>query len=143
VQARVTHDTPAGVASAEAAALAVHYCHHGLGPLAGVTEWISDQLASDWTRPWQGEVGSKGEMSVRAALTALVSARSMTELLQQCVAYTGDVDTVATIALAAAARSPEVVDDLPEPLYLDLESGPYGHDYLRALNQRLLAGPSR
>jgi ADP-ribosyl-[dinitrogen reductase] hydrolase len=137
VQARVTHDTPAGIASAEAAALAVHYCHYGLGPLAGVTKWISDQLESDWTRPWQGKVGSKGAMSVRAALTALASARSMTELLRQCVAYTGDVDTVATIALAAAAGSAEVAADLPEALYRDLENGTYGRDYLRALNGRL------
>jgi len=138
VQARVTHDTPGGVSSAEAAALAVHYCHHGLGPLAGLTKWISDQLDADWTRPWRGKVGSKGEMSVRAALTALSSARSMKALLHQCVAYTGDVDTVATIALAAAARSAEVENDLPAALYRDLENGAYGRDYLRALNARLL-----
>jgi ADP-ribosylglycohydrolase len=31
VQAAVTHDTPAGIASAQAAALAVYYCHHDLG----------------------------------------------------------------------------------------------------------------
>src|SRR6476469_210984 len=135
VQARVTHDTPAGVASAEAAALAVHYCPPGLGPLAGVTRWISDQLGDDWTRPWQGKVGSKGALSVRAALTALASARSMTELLRQCVAYTGDVDTVATIALAAAARSAEGADDLPEALYRGLENGTYGRDYLRVLDE--------
>jgi len=138
VQARVTHDTPAGVSSAEAAALAVHYCHYGLGPLSGLTKWISDQLDTDWTRPWHGKVGSKGEMSVRAALTALSSARSMTALLHQCIAYTGDVDTVATIALAAAARSPEVADDLPAALYRDLENGPYGRDHLRALNAGLM-----
>ena len=62
----------------------------------------------------------------------------MRDLLEKCVAYTGDVDTVATIALAAAARSAEVTDDLPEVLYRGLENGQYGHDYLQALNQRLL-----
>jgi ADP-ribosyl-[dinitrogen reductase] hydrolase len=106
LQARVTHDTPAGVASAEAAALAVHYCHHALGPLEDIGGWISEQLGTDWARPWQGKVGSKGAMSVRAALTALASARSMADLLRTCVAYTGDVDTVATIALAAAPARP-------------------------------------
>jgi ADP-ribosyl-[dinitrogen reductase] hydrolase len=139
VQARVTHDTRAGVASAEAAALAVHYCHHGLGPLARLTRWVSDQLREDWTRPWQGKVGSKGAMSVRAALTALTSTTSMRDLLHACVAYTGDVDTVATIALAAAARTPEVADDLPAPLYVGLENGTYGRDYLVALNDRLMS----
>jgi ADP-ribosylglycohydrolase len=138
LQARVTHDTPGGVGSAEAAALAVHYCHHGLGPLAEVSKWISAQLGTDWAKPWQGKVGSKGAMSVRAALTALTTATSMRDLLEKCVAYTGDVDTVATIALAAAARSAEVTDDLPEVLYRGLENGQYGHDYLQALNQRLL-----
>ncbi|TDV55307.1 ADP-ribosylglycohydrolase family protein [Actinophytocola oryzae] len=138
LQARVTHDTPDGVASAEAAALAVHYCHHGLGPLPGVTRWISDQLGTDWTRPWQGKVGSKGVMSVRAALTALARATTMRGLLHACVAYTGDVDTVATIALAAASRTPEVTDDLPAALHDDLENGTYGRDYLAALDGRLL-----
>jgi ADP-ribosyl-[dinitrogen reductase] hydrolase len=143
VQARVTHDTPGGVGSAQAAALAVHYCHHGLGPLAEVAKWISEQLGADWTKPWQGKVGSKGEMSVRAALTALTSAQSMTTLLRDCVAYTGDVDTVATIALAAASRSREVTDDLPEALYRDLENGRYGRDYLLALDARFLGGDAR
>src|SRR5262245_46667436 len=43
LQARITHDTPGGVASAEAAALAVHYCHRRLGPLASLARWVSDQ----------------------------------------------------------------------------------------------------
>lgn len=139
VQARVTHDTPGGVASAEAAALAVHYCHHEPGPLRDVATWISGVTGVDWTRPWSGKVGPKGEMAVRAALTALAGATSMRELLRACVAFTGDVDTVATIALAAASRSPEVTDDLPVALYRDLENGPYGNAYLHDLDRRLLA----
>jgi len=142
VQARVTHDTPGGVASAEAAALAVHYCHHELGPLAEVAAWISDQTGVDWTRPWSGKVGPKGEMAVRAALTALAPTTSMRDLLRTCVAFTGDVDTVATIALAAASRSPEVADDLPMPLYRNLEQGPYGFGYLYELDRRLLSAMS-
>jgi ADP-ribosyl-[dinitrogen reductase] hydrolase len=137
LQARITHDTPAGVASAEAAALAVHYCPHRLGPLNDLTEWISDQVGADWTTPWQGKVGSKGAMSVRAALTALTKASSMRRLLHTCVAYTGDVDTVATIALAAAARAPDVAGDLPGPLYDGLENGTYGRDHLVDLDRRL------
>jgi ADP-ribosylglycohydrolase len=137
VQARVTHDTPRGVSAAEAAALAVHYCHHGLGPVSGVAEWVSAQLGADWARPWHGKVGSKGEMSVRAALTALTSATSQSELLRACIAYTGDVDTVATIALAAASRTPEVTADLPVALVEDLENGAYGRDHLRDLDVRL------
>jgi ADP-ribosylglycohydrolase len=137
VQARVTHNTPAGVGAAEAAALAVHYCHHGVGPVSGVAGWVSTQLGVDWTRPWQGKVGAKGEMSVRAALTALAAATSQSELLRACIAYTGDVDTVATIALAAASRTEEVTADLPAPLVAGLENGAYGRDHLRSLDVQL------
>ncbi|WP_459722513.1 ADP-ribosylglycohydrolase family protein [Actinophytocola sp. KF-1] len=142
VQARITHDTPAGVAAAEAAALAVHYCHHELGPLRDVAGWVSDRTGVDWTRPWSGKVGPKGEMAVRAALTALAAATSMRELLRACVAFTGDVDTVATIALAAGSRSPEVADDLPMALFRNLERGPYGFPYLYDLDRRLLSAMS-
>ena len=142
VQARVTHDTPGGIASAEAAALAVHYCHHELGPLRDVAAWISARTGVDWTRPWSGKVGPKGEMAVRAALTVLAPANSMRSLLHACVAFTGDVDTVATIALAAASRSPEVADDLPMALIKDLERGPYGFPYLYDLDRRLLSAMS-
>lgn len=82
-------------------------------------------------------------MSVRAALTTIASGSSLSEILRQCVAFTGDVDTVATIALAAASRSSEVANDLPEVLLRDLEDGRYGHSYLRQLDDRLLRWASR
>lgn len=138
VQARVTHDTPDGVASASAAALAVHYCRYGLGPVAEVGEWIADRLGSPvWARPWHGKVGSKGVMSVRAALTALAGHDSQSEVLRACVAFTGDVDTVATIALAAASWV--LPADLPRVLLDGLENGTYGRDHLAQLDARLEA----
>ncbi|MET0238038.1 MAG: ADP-ribosylglycohydrolase family protein [Kibdelosporangium sp.] len=140
IQARVTHDTPDGVASAQAAALAVHYCHNSLGPVSEVGAWIDSQVpAGGWAKRWRGKVGSKGRMSVTAALTALATNTSMRELLHTCVAYTGDVDTVATVALAAAARSPEYNQDLPAVLLAGLENGPFGRDYLADLDTRLIS----
>ncbi|MGV9614234.1 ADP-ribosylglycohydrolase family protein [Nocardia xishanensis] len=138
VQAAVTHDTPAGIASAQAAALAVHYCHYELGPLAKLPQWVDSHVPNGWSRPWRGKVGSKGRMSVGAALTALSTSGTMSDLLRTCVAFTGDVDTVATIALAAAARSPEITQDLPAVLLANLENGTYGRDYLARLNGELL-----
>ncbi|CCH33890.1 ADP-ribosylglycohydrolase family protein [Actinosynnema sp. NPDC047251] len=138
VQARVTHDTPDGVASASAAALAVHYCRYDLGPVAEVGGWIADRLGSPvWARPWEGKVGSKGVMSVRAALTALAGHGSASGVLRACVAFTGDVDTVATVALAAAATSSRVVADLPAVLHDGLENGRYGRDHLARLDGQL------
>ncbi|NUT48290.1 MAG: ADP-ribosylglycohydrolase family protein [Saccharothrix sp.] len=138
VQAKVTHDTPDGVSSARAAALAVHYCHHGLGPVAEVGSWVADRLGSGpWARPWRGEVGSKGVMSVRAALTALAAGGSLSSVLRACVAFTGDVDTVAAIAMAAASRSREIADDLPAALVDGLENGPFGRDHLARVDAQL------
>ncbi|WNV86944.1 ADP-ribosylglycohydrolase family protein [Umezawaea sp. Da 62-37] len=139
VQARITHNTPDGVKAAQAAALAVHYCHRTLGPVAEIGHWLDGLLPSgEWATPWTGPVGSKGLMSVRAAVTALASTTSMSALLRACVAFTGDVDTVATIALAAASRSTEITQDLPGVLLEGLERGPYGYDYLADLDTRLL-----
>ncbi|MPY97287.1 MAG: ADP-ribosylglycohydrolase family protein [Actinophytocola sp.] len=150
VQARITHDTPDGIEAAQAAALAVHYCHYDVGPMARIGNWIDERLraaggAGDWARPWHGRVGPQGRMSVRAALTALTVGASLSDVLHTSVAYTGDVDTVATIALAAASRSTRITDDLPKSLLDGLENGPYGYTFLRNLDIRLQAtcGTSR
>jgi ADP-ribosylglycohydrolase len=139
VQARITHDTPLGVEAAQAAALAVHYCHYDHGPVTDVAAWVDGRLGGTgrWSQPWTGPVGAQGWMSTRAALTALASSTSLREILRASVAFTGDVDTVATIALAAASCSRRVVDDLPAALYADLENGAYGRDFLDDLDARL------
>lgn len=86
LQARITHDTPAGIAAAQAAALAVHYCHHRVGPLSEIARWIEGILPEDvghggWALPWSGKVGPQGWMSVRAALTTLANGRSLSGML--------------------------------------------------------------
>ena len=85
------------------------------------------------------KVGSKGWMSVRYAITAVQRNDTMSNLLMDCINFTGDVDTVATIALAAASSSQEMVQDLPENLKLLLENGKYGRDYLIVLDRQLMA----
>lgn len=139
IQAAVTHNTPGGINAALAAALAAHYFLYKLGPKVELGRFIESQVAGNWSEPWQGKVGSKGWMSVKAALTALQQSQSMRELLQTSVAFTGDVDTVATIALAAGAHSAEIEQDLPDHLYRGLENGRYGFDYIKALDNQLLA----
>src|SRR5262245_8179973 len=86
-----------------------------------------------------GDAYGAGFESVHAAVTALQASGSMTSLLRTCIAYTGDVDTVATIALAAAAGSTEVDQDLPEHLLMGLENDRYGREFLHTLDERLLA----
>jgi len=76
-------------------------------------------------------------MSVRAAVTAIQRHGSLSGILRASVAYTGDVDTVAAVALGAASCAEDVEQDLPPVLVEGLENGPYGRDYLVALDRRL------
>ncbi|UGQ13300.1 ADP-ribosylglycohydrolase family protein [Yinghuangia sp. ASG 101] len=144
LQARITHDSPGGIAAALGAAYAVHYCRHGLGPVSGLPAWLAERVPAPasygrWDESWRGTVGSPGMHSVRAAVTALARNREAGELLRDCVAFTGDVDTVATVALAAASVSGAYARDLPEALVDGLESGAYGRAYLLGLDERLAA----
>lgn len=145
LQARLTHDTPGGIAAAVAAALMSHYCLYRLGPKVELGHFLEGHVPGEWSVPWQGKVGSKGWMSVRAAVTLVSRAGSMSDLLRDCIDLGGDVDTVASIALAAGACSAEIEQDLPAHLVLQLENGLYGRDYLQVLDERLmsLAGPIR
>lgn len=138
VQAAVTHDTPDGINAALAAALLAHYCIYRIGPKGAIGAFLETHVPGAWAVPWIGRVGSKGWMSVRAAITALVESASMSELLQRCIAFGGDVDTVAAIAMAAGSCSAEIDQDLPENLYLDLENGAYGRAFLLDLDRRLM-----
>lgn len=136
-QARLTHDTPDGINAAVAASLMTHYFLYQVGPKAQLPEFLLSYVAGPWATPWTGKVGAQGMMSVHAAITALVSHDSLASLLRACIAYTGDVDTVATIALGAAAGSTEYEQDLPEQLFAGLEDGKYGRSFLKELDAQL------
>lgn len=144
VQAAVTHNTPDGIAAACAAALMTHYCLYRLGPKRGIGKFLNRYVAGhDWSALWEGKVGAKGWMSVRAAITAVMRNSRMDELLVACVAFTGDVDTVASIACAAASCCDEYEPGVPESLRAALENGKYGRDYLVDVDRRLMALASR
>ncbi len=137
IQARVTHDTPGGVASAQAAALMVHYFAQQVGPPEALPAFIVDHVPGDWSKAWHGRVPMNGVACVRAALTAVAANRSLSQVLHASVAFGGDTDTVATIALAAASWSNYHRQDLPKVLVDGLESGPFGRDYLIELDRRI------
>jgi ADP-ribosyl-[dinitrogen reductase] hydrolase len=138
-QAKLTHDTPDGMRSAVAAALMAHYFLYGLGPKSELGAFIERHIPGEWAQPWRGKVKSKGPMSVRAAITAIVGNASLSDVLCACIAFTGDVDTVAAIALGVGSCSSELAQDLPDHLVDGLEDGPFGRRYIEALDARLLA----
>ena len=64
----------------------------------------------------------------------LVNNAHLKEMLKKSVDFGGDVDTVASLALAIGKMSHEIEDDLPQWLFNDLENGRYGRDYLKGLD---------
>lgn len=137
IQARITHDTPDGIAAAEAAALMSFYFAHRLGPCSGLAAYLESILGGQWAG-WKGYW-----MSVRAAVTALMACRSLSSLLGACVDFTWDVDTVACLALGAASMAGEYTQELPVGLIEGLEDGPYGRGYLLDLETQLRLRMSR
>ncbi len=140
IQAAITHNSPDGIAAAVATALMSHYFIYRLGVKRKLGKFIEGYVSGHkWSELWQGEVRSKGWMSVRAAITAIMRNDSLSTLLQDCIAYTGDVDTVAAIALATASCSDEIEQDIPPHLIDTLENGAYGKDYIIDLDRQLMA----
>src|SRR5436305_5727472 len=101
MQAKLTHDTENGIKAAVAAALLVHYCARDVGPMKEAGQFIASHVEGKWDVPWKGKVGSKAPTSVRAAITAVIRAKTLRGLLKDCIAFTGNVSSVAAIALGA------------------------------------------
>ena len=138
LQAKLTHNTPDGINAAVAAALMTHYFVHDRGSKQNLGRFLEQHVPGQWSEPWRGKVKAKGWMSVRAAVTAVVANHQMSTLLKHCIAFSGDVDTVAAIALAAGSWSREIEQDLPPNLIARLENRAYGRDYLVGLDTQLM-----
>ncbi|MBI2151938.1 ADP-ribosylglycohydrolase family protein [Candidatus Woesearchaeota archaeon] len=138
IQAKITHNTTDGINAAIAASLMSHYCLYDLGSVAEIGSFIEKYVPGRWSDKWNGKVGAQGWMSVKAAITAVTRNRKMSDLLKDCINFSGDVDTVATIALGAASCSDQYEQDLPDNLFNDLESEDYGRMYLNELDLCLI-----
>ncbi|CBN54866.1 MULTISPECIES: ADP-ribosylglycohydrolase family protein [Kamptonema] len=139
IQAAITHNTPDGINAARAAALMSHYFIYRLGSKVDLGKFLETHVSGEWSKPWEGEVKTKGLICVRAAITAVMRNDSMSELLKDCIAFSGDVDTVAAIALAAGSCSQEIAQDIPEHLIENLENFSYGKDYIIELERQLMS----
>lgn len=154
IQAAITHNSWQGQNSAVCAALMTHYFYYDLGPKAELCDWLRDEYFADtlhsddpfeadgeYVQCWKPgrRVRVHGWDCIEAAIYAIESSDSLSKILWQCVAYTGDVDTVAAIAMGPASVSKEIEQDLPDTLIEGLENRKYGRDYLRALDSKLLA----
>lgn len=145
-QASFTHNTRIGMRSATAAAMMVWHFRNG-GTKADLMPFLKDYVTDfgpdiqwDDIVPWKGKVRAQGYMHVAAAITAILESNSYSDVLRKCCEFTGDTDTVAAIAMAAASQCQEIDPEIPDVLYETLENGTYGRDYLicisRALEER-------
>jgi hypothetical protein len=91
-----------------------------------------------WDIPWTGPVGAPGIHAVKAALDALSNETTLHDILVHSVAFTGDVDTVAAIAVAAGSMHKDIDQNLNPALLRNLEGGKYGWRFLQALDAKLM-----
>ena len=137
MQASLTHNTDLGKNAAIAASLMTHFFIYNLGTKEELPAFLCQHVQGNWNEPWIGEVGSRGWMSVRAAITSIIKHESLLKVLKSSIAWGGDTDTVATIAMGAASCCNEIEQDLPDNLIYSLENKRYGRDYLIELDERL------
>jgi ADP-ribosylglycohydrolase len=115
-----------------------HYFIHNLGPKIEIGKYLESLVPSKkWSEPWQGKIGAQGWMDVRAAVTVIQEENSTADILKRIVSFTGDTDTAAAIAMAAASQCKELKQNLPDNLYRDLENGSYGRNYLGEISKWL------
>lgn len=139
MQAKITHDTPAGVNSALAVALTVHFLHHG-GARDKLDAFLEKHIGKGWDSAANGysEDPHNGLKSVVQAIKAMRNAKTLSEVLLTAVNQEAlsDTDTVCSLAMIMASRCSEIKNDLPPALYDGLESGVYGVDYLRDIDDK-------
>ncbi len=151
LQAMVTHNTDIGIRAAQASALMSYYFSHEFNaseahkspeqrrPRDQLGKFIEKYVPGNWSKPFRlDEVGGVGWMAVNAAITAIQEEQpSQAAILKRCINFTGDVDTVAAIAMGAIGMSSQFEYDIPDYLFQSLEDGKFGAGYLGVLSKRL------
>lgn len=137
IQAMLTHNTEIGIKSSQAVALAAHFAIYNLGEKRDLTAFVCQHTNFNWNDLWQQSVKCCGEQTVNAILSVLKSSESLKGVLTNSVAFTGDVDTVAAVALGIAKASNLYADDLPNFRYEEIEDGQYGKQYLLSQTRKI------
>lgn len=138
-QAKITHDTPAGRNAALAAALGVHFLHHG-GSMSSVWNFIDYHLPKNWMKNGYKDDTGNALNIMQSILNVVHNSNTMSHLLvytANCGRKT-DTDTICATAALMASRDQWFRNDLPHILYAKLENGDYGMDYLQALDAKLM-----
>lgn len=138
-QAIITHNTAIGIASSRAVALSAHFGLYQLGDVSQLPAFLQSEEVGDWNYDWQHTVTVEAFDTVSAALSCLLRHDNQADLLQSCVALSGDTDSVAAIAVGIASCFTSYSKNLPENLKQTLNEPQYGMAYLAELDKQLLA----
>lgn len=151
LQARITHDTPAGRFSAQAVALMSHFALYESAPFDELPDYCLQHLHQEgidrdsiFQDRWSGPVKRRGNVpvaitTVHAVAHLLVVQPTLKAMMRTLVYWGGDTDSVAAIVWGiASARLRD--EKLPEFLERDLEQGSYktGAVYLKELGALLM-----
>lgn len=137
IQAKITHTPEIAIAASKAIALISHYfIYHNIRPLE-LREMLNEKIPEiDWSG-WDGKVLNKAEHVARATLQVLETSVTFRDILRRSVAFTGDVDSVAAVAMGCASVSKGRYSDEYNPKLLILENGEFGGDYIIELDKKL------
>lgn len=138
LQAQVTHDSPIGIQSSCAVALAAHFGTHQKGSISDLESFLESEQYGNWDYNWKDRVSLNAYDTVSAALTCLLKHSSLSELLKSCINLGGDTDSVAAIAVGLATCFREYKKDLPIQLYNNLNEDKYGISFLLDLESKFL-----
>jgi len=147
VQAKLTHDTPDGILSAQAVALMSHYALYK-GEEGGLGEYLIKRLPEfpKQILLWAGEPVTGPRVGIKTALAVLhllithspKQDTPLLSILKQIIEWGGDTDSVAAIAWGIASAT--MTEDVPEFLETQLEPGrKYGVGFLKSLGTSLMA----
>lgn len=140
IQANITHNTQKGRDSALCAALMTHYFRYNVGPKAELLSWLNTFFPINIGELQKYDhIPVEGWPCVMAAIDAIMRSNSWSEVLENCVKFAGDTDTICAIAMGPASLCKEMKQYLPDCLYEGLENGEYGREYIVKLDKQLLS----
>ena len=142
LQAKITHNTPEGIATAVAVASTSWYVRNGYDIVSALAlaqvaadVWLDTPLSVMPAQP----VSYQGVPCTQAAFHALLNHfYDPIGMLRAIVAYGGDTDTVAAIALGIRSMAPGSAIEWPTWCYDTLENGDFGLSYLREVDRQLM-----
>lgn len=137
LQSQITHDTPNAIIAAQAIALAAHFFIYKKGTKSQLIDYLYSLQNMHWRTDWTGEVEVNAIDTTQALFTVLMQENSLKNMLKKSVDFGGDVDTVASLALAIGSLDPNTEKDLPRWLYDEIENNTYGKDYIQNLDNQL------